>query len=435
MDSNETLRWLYSFKKFGTKLGLERISYLLDKLDNPHKHIDIIHVTGTNGKGSVCKFIGSILQKAGYNVGVYISPHLQRFSERIVVNNKEISKKDIVLLIKKIKPLVDEMINQNKTPTFFEVVTAMAFQFFKKCKVDFAVIEVGLGGRFDATNVVNPLVSVITNISLEHTEYLGEDIKSVAFEKAGIIKNNAPIVTAAKNDALKVINKIAQEKNSPIIEINKKDWKRLSHNTTYQEFLVQGILKEYKVKTTQLGEYQGENIALTINTIDQLQMQGTYITDENIIEGIFTAFNPGRMEILSENPKILLDGAHNPTAMEQLKITLEKDFQFNKLILILGILKDKDFKKMISFIAPISDVIIVTKSNNIRACEPSVLKDAINKIGYKNNVFIIDSIPDGIKYAKSKANKNDIICISGSLYTVGEARDHLVFKNKEIVKF
>lgn len=435
MDFNESLHWLYGFKKFGSKLGLERISYLLDKLNNPQNQTNIIHVTGTNGKGSVCKFIGSILQKAGYNVGVYISPHLQRFSERIVVNNKEISKKDVVLLIKKIKPLVDEMINQNITPTFFEIVTAMTFQFFRDYKVDFAVIEVGLGGRFDATNVVTPLVSVITNISLEHTEYLGEDIQSIAFEKAGIIKNNAPVITAAKNDAFKVIKKIAQEKNSPIIMVNKKDWKRVSHTTTYQEFLVQGILKEYNVKTTQLGEYQGENIALTINTIEQLQMKGTYIADENIVEGIFTAFNPGRMEIISENPKILLDGAHNPTAMEQLRITLEKDFQFDKLILVLGILKDKDYKKMISFIAPISDVIIVTKANNIRACKPSILRDAIKDLGYENNVLIVESIPDAIKYAKSKANKNNFICISGSLYTVGEARDYLVFENKEIIEF
>jgi len=435
MDSNETLRWLYSFKKFGSKLGLERISYLLDKLDNPQNQINIIHVTGTNGKGSVCKFIGSILQKAGYKVGVYISPHLQRFSERIVINSKEISNKDIILLIEKIKPIVEEMITHGKTPTFFEVVTSMAFQFFCDCKVDFAVIEVGLGGRFDATNVVNPIVSVITNISLEHTEYLGEDIQSIAFEKAGIIKDNAPVITAAKNDALKVIKKIAQEKNSPIIEVKKEDWKRISHNTTHQEFLVQGRLKEYRVRTTQLGEYQGENISITINTIEQLQMKGAYVTDENIIEGVFTAFNPGRMEIISENPIILLDGAHNPAAMEQLRISLGKDFQFNKLILIIGILKDKDFKKMLSFIAPISDIKIVTKSNNIRACEPSVLRNAFNDIGYDNNIFTVESIPDAIEYAKSKAHNNDIICISGSLFTVGEARDHLVFKNKEIVEY
>ncbi|UCD12911.1 MAG: bifunctional folylpolyglutamate synthase/dihydrofolate synthase, partial [Thermoplasmatales archaeon] len=201
MNFDEALHWLYSFKKYGSKLGLERISHLMEQLGNPQNNIKIIHISGTNGKGSVCIFTGSILQKAGYNIGVYISPHLQRFSERIVVNNEEISNEDVVSLVEKIKPIIDDMIKQKNTPTFFEVVTAMAFQFFSDCTVDFAVVEVGLGGRFDATNVINPLVSVITNISLEHTDYLGEDIKSIAFEKAGIIKQNAPVVTAAKNDA------------------------------------------------------------------------------------------------------------------------------------------------------------------------------------------------------------------------------------------
>ena len=172
MNFKESIDWLYSFKQYGSKLGLERISYLVEQLGNPQNNIKIVHVTGTNGKGSVCKFIGSILQTAGYAVGVYISPHLECFSERIVVDGKEISEEDIVVLTEKIKPVVDDMIKKNSTPTFFEIVTAMAFQLFSDSHVDFAVIEVGLGGRFDATNIITSVVSVITNISLEHTDRL-----------------------------------------------------------------------------------------------------------------------------------------------------------------------------------------------------------------------------------------------------------------------
>lgn len=435
MDFNESLRWLYSFKKLGSKLELDRISYLMDRLGNPHNNLKIIHATGTNGKGSVCKFIGSILSKAGYKVGVYISPHLQTFSERITIDDQEISKKDITLLIEKVKPFIEEMTIENRTPTFFEVVTAMAFQFFYDCKVDFAVIEVGLGGRFDATNVVNPIISIITNISLEHTNYLGKNIRSVAYEKAGIIKKNIPIVTAAKNLALEEIKKIAKEKNSPIILIKNEGWKRISYNKEYQEFSIHGELRDYIVRTTQLGMFQGENIALAIKTIEQLQMKGIYISDENIIDGIFVAFNPGRMEIISENPIILLDGAHNPVGMDMLKNTLEKDFVYEKLILILGVLKDKDFKKMISYIAPISDIIIATKSNNIRASNPRMLREAIEKSGYEKEVLTIDSISEAIEHAKLKAAKDDIICISGSLFTVGEAREYLVGIKKEILEY
>ena len=435
MNFEESLNWLYSFKQYGSKLGLERITSLVEQLGNPQNNLKIIHVAGTNGKGSVCKFIGSILQKAGYRIGIYISPHLQRFSERIVVNNKEISEKDISLLIEKIKPFVDDMIQQDKTPTFFEIVTAMAFQFFYDCHVDFAVIEVGLGGRFDATNVVNPLISVITNISLEHTHQLGGDIKSIAFEKAGIIKSKAPVVTAAKSDAKEVIEKIAKEKDAPIIFIDCKNWKRLSYNTNYQEFLIQGDFDNYNVKTSHLGKYQGENIALSVATVEQLQMKGVYLTDNDISEGVSTAFNPGRMEIVSNEPTILLDGAHNPAGMEMLRTTLEEDFEYDKLILVIGILEDKDIEKMLSAIVPISDIIIVTKSNNTRACETNIIRDKISKFDSSKEVFAHDSIEKAIIHAKSLAKKEDIICISGSLFTVGEARSFLLSKSsKKIMK-
>ena len=425
MNFKESIDWLYSFKKYGSKLGLERISYLVEKLDNPQKKLNVIHVTGTNGKGSVCKFIGSILQHAGYSVGIYISPHLERFSERIVINNEEISEENIVLLVEKIKPIVDEMIKKNNSPTFFEIITAMTFQFFYNSKVDFAVIEVGLGGRFDATNVVTPAVSVITNISKEHSQQLGEDLKSIAFEKAGIIKDNVPAITAAKNEGKEVIVTIAKEKKAPITVVDCDSWKRVSHTMSYQNFLISGRLNEYVVKTSLLGEYQGENIALAIAAIEQLQMKGLYVTDTDILVGISTTFHPGRMEIIAQEPTILFDGAHNPVGAEMLSKALQQDMKYDKLILVLGILKDKDIQKMLSSFIPIADTIIVTKSTNARACEPHILKKMIEKLGYDKEAMVENSLQNAVELAKKLANKHDMICVTGSLFTVGEARSYL----------
>jgi dihydrofolate synthase/folylpolyglutamate synthase len=426
MNYDETISWLYSFEKFGIKLGLDRIKFICKKLANPQNSYKIIHVGGTNGKGSVCRFLQSILTTSGYKTGVYTSPHIQRFSERFIIDNKEISDSDVVLLVKKIKPIVDEMIKIENTPTFFEIVTAMAFLYFKEKKIDFAVIEVGLGGRFDATNIVEPILSVITNVTLEHQDILGKNIEDIAFEKAGIIKNKIPVITASKDSALDIIKKIAVEKDAPINIINDKSWKKIKGGVDWQEFLISGSLKEYFVKTSIIGEHQGENIALTIEVIEKLQMNGVYITDEAINEGIAKTVNPGRMEIVGFEPLIILDGAHNIAGVSYLKKTLNADFVYNKLILVLGILSDKNVKGMLEIIAPIGDVIVITKSQNKRATEPIKLKELTEKLNFKNQVIVKNKVDEAVKYALSIAKKDDLICITGSLFTVGEARDYLV---------
>jgi len=282
MNYNECINWLYSFEKFGIKLGLERISHICKKLRNPQRSYKIIHIGGTNGKGSVCNFLESILVLNGYNVGVYVSPHLQRFSERFVVNHKEISEPDVVSLVEKIKPIVGEMIKNNNTPTFFEIVTAMAFQYFKDKKVDFAIVEVGLGGRYDATNIVEPMVTVITNVSKEHQKILGDKIEDIAFEKAGIIKNGVPLITAATGAALDVIKKVANEKNAQVTVVNNNFWKKVSGGVDWQEFLIKGSLKEYNVKTSVIGKHQGGNVTVSLATIETLQISGVYIKKNRI---------------------------------------------------------------------------------------------------------------------------------------------------------
>jgi dihydrofolate synthase/folylpolyglutamate synthase len=424
MNYKEAIDWLYSFEKFGIKLGLNRITYICKKLGDPQKNYKVIHVGGTNGKGSVCRFLQSILTLNGYKVGVYLSPHLQRFSERFIIDKSEISNKDVVTLIEKIKPIIEEMIKNDNTPTFFEIVTAMAFKYFKDEKVDYAIIEVGLGGRYDATNIVDPIATIITNVSLEHQNILGKTIEEIAYQKAGIIKEGVPLITAAKSKALEEINKVTDEKKSSIIVIDNSFWKKICGGVDWQEFQIKGLLKDYNVKTLLGGIFQGENIAVTIAAIETLQMNGVYITDNSIIEGTEKTINPGRMEIAGFEPLILLDGAHNIDGISFLKTTIEKDFVYKKLILVIGILSDKNILEMLNIITPIADSIIVTKSHSNRACSPAKLKEMIGK----KEVIVKDEISNAIDYAKKIAKKNDLICITGSLFTVGEARDYL-FKN------
>jgi dihydrofolate synthase/folylpolyglutamate synthase len=424
MEYNVAIKWLYSFEKFGIKLSLERIDFICKKLGNPQNKYNTIHVGGTNGKGSVCKFIGSILTSAGYTVGVYTSPHIQRFSERFVIDNNEISEVEIIFLIEKVKPIIEEMIKNNNIPTFFEITTAIAFQYFYDKKVDYAVIEVGLGGRFDATNIIKPMVSVITNVTLEHQDRLGKTVEEIAFEKAGIIKENISVITAAENTALNVIKKDAYKKNSSLTVIDKSSWEKTGGNLDCQNYTVHGKIKDYFVKTKLLGIYQGENIALSLSCIETIQMKGVYITDENIKDGIEKTTNPGRMEIIGFEPIILIDGAHNVAGMQMLKKTIKKHFVYNNIILVIGILSDKNAKEIAKIISSIADKIIVTKSSNNRAFDPIILKSFFKP----KTTIIKNTVSEAIEYTKKIVKKQDIIVITGSLFTVGEARDAFLCK-------
>jgi dihydrofolate synthase/folylpolyglutamate synthase len=420
MNYKESINWLYGFQKHGIKLGLERIEYICNKLGNPQNNYPAIHVGGSNGKGSVCQYLNSILVLNGCNVGMYTSPHLQQFSERFIVNDKEISEKEVIDLVENVKPIVEEM---KDTPTFFEVVTAMAFQYFSDKKVEYAIVEVGLGGRFDATNIVKPLVSVITNVTPEHQDRLGKNIEDIAFEKAGIIKTKVAVVTAASGKALEVIKKKMFENNNSGIFVDRDFYEKISGGIDWQEYLVHGVLKDYKLRISMPGVFQGENLAVAIATVEALQRNGVFITDESIVEGVEKTKYSGRMEIIGYEPILLLDGAHNIAGMQSLKVSLEKDFVFNKLILIIGILSDKNIDEMLKAIVPIADTIIVTKSSNDRACDPVVLKNKVLEIDSKKEVLVKEQLKDAIDFAKSVAKKDDLVVITGSLFTVGDARN------------
>ena len=415
-DLNELIKEIYSYKRYGIRLGLDRIKYIVKKLGNPQDNYKVIHVGGTNGKGSVCRFIESVLRKAGYKVGLYTSPHLLDFRERFLVNGEMISKDELCHVLKKVLSIAEYM---DDKPTFFEISTACAFEYFSEREVDFGIVEVGLGGRHDATNVVNPEITVITNVERDHTDILGNDIRKIALEKAGIIKRGVPLITGCDGRTLDILRAEARRKGAEIMGMGK--WNRIARYPGWQVFEVEGLLSNYVLKTRMMGRFQGFNLSLSVMTIDKLQMIGTYIPDNSLERGIEDAFYPGRMHVISEDPFILLDGAHNLSAIRSLKESLIEDFDYEKLIVVIGILRDKEYRRMMEEISSISDIVIVTKPDNERACDPEELYRYID--GEKR---IAKSVPDAIDMAVDIADKKDMICVTGSLYTVSEGMRYIL---------
>lgn len=396
MDYRKILNYLYSLESPEIKLGLGRVYQLLDKLGNPEKKIRCIHVAGTNGKGSVCAMLHSILAESGYKVGMYTSPHLKKFNERIRINDKLITDKEIVEYFLKIKPFITSQ-------SFFEITTAMAFLYFHDKHADFIVLETGLGGRLDATNVVTPLVSVITNIGLEHTDLLGSTIEKIAFEKAGIIKKNVPVVAGAKGMALEVIKKIAKERNAPLFQTKK--YPRIKFKYLRGEF-----------------QQQNKDIALTtINTL--INPHSIKINKNKITDGLKKTEWPARMQLISKNT--LIDAAHNPGGFKMLANELrliKKNKKINNFIFVVGIQNDKDIQSMLNAINPLISTIIFTKSGNSKAAEPKELLNILNKINKNKNINkkIINRPKRALNYARKISGKNDLVVVTGSIYMVGE---------------
>lgn len=402
MDYETALNYLLNREKFGMKLGLKNIKNLLNKLDNPQEKFKTIHVTGTNGKGSTCSFIFEVLKNQGYKVGLYTSPHLVNFRERIRINNDLISKDDIIKYVEIISPLVEN-------ETYFEVITALAFLYFKDKKIDFGVIEVGLGGRLDATNVIKPEVSVITKISLEHTLHLGNNIKKIAFEKSGIIKSNVPVVTGSSGETLGVIRRISRKKNSKLYVVNKN----------YNNYV-----------TSLNGKYQKLNASIALKTLKILQKKGIVISEKSIIDGFFNANWPGRMQFIDDN--FLVDCAHNPDGVIALCDSLDDlriKNKIDEIILITGIMKDKDIEMMCKYFEKSVDEFIITKPKIQRSSDTIEIKKFITKKNIEIDE-VSEAVIYGIKRRKELINlgKNILLVIAGSIFLVGEAFEYLQIK-------
>lgn len=400
MQYESVIKKLYSIeRKKGTRLGLKNIRLILKKIGNPHQNLKVIHVAGTNGKGSVCAITSSILQNAGYKVGMYTSPHLKDFRERFRINNKQISEKDVVKYYQKVKKHVT-------TQTFFEVITAMAFLYFKDKRVDYLVLEVGLGGRLDATNVITALISIITNIGIEHTDFLGKSIQQIAREKAGIIKPRVPIITGAKKTALQTIRKNAKQKKSPLY-LNKKFKK------TNGRFNI----NSYKnLKLNLKGNFQLTNASIAVTALEILQKyHNIKIKKTHIKQGLNSVKWAGRFEFINHN--ILVDCAHNPAALKVLIEEVKELNDYKKIITIIGILNDKNIKKMVKLIEQFTDKVILVQPKTARAEKPIKILKCFKD---KSNVNIIRDTKKALQYAKINSSKKDLILVTGSCYVVGE---------------
>jgi dihydrofolate synthase/folylpolyglutamate synthase len=404
---------------FGIKLGLERIEHLLSSLGNPEKGFRSILVGGTNGKGSTCVMLGSILKEAGYKVGVFTKPHLWDFTERISVNGKRISEKDFVSFVEKIKPFADKTGKEIENPTFFEFVTSLAFEYFREKKIDFAVLEVGLGGRLDATNVVNPEVSIITNVSLEHTDILGKTIGKITKEKAGIIKGEGILVTGSENPkVLKTLKRICKERGAKFLKgMELKNAKSFSNGNSFE-------FERTRIFVPLAGRYQLSNIGCALAAINSLNKK---IPVRAMKKGLEKVKWPGRFEIVNEKPLVLLDGAKDPESLSKVVESLDM-LDYERLYTVLGVSKDKSIPEMVEEISKRTDFFILTKHKVMnRGADLEILRKEVEK--QEKPFLIFDDVKNAVKKAEGLANKNDLILVTGSLFTVAEARE-LWFENK-----
>ncbi len=427
LSYEEALKLVEEKSKFGMNLGLLRIEELLKRLGNPHQDAKVryIHVAGTNGKGSTASFIQQILISAGHRVGFFSSPHLHSYCERIRVNNANIPEAHWVKLVETIMPHVDAMVEDGfEAPTEFEINTAMAFLYFSRQKVNWAVMEVGLGGRMDSTNVILPQVSIITNIAMDHTNYLGDTITKIAAEKAGIIKKGVPVITGCQDQtALAVIKAKAAELDSPIWVYGEDFDATLNYadeNSQVFDCRVKG--KTYNgLSTILLGRYQIDNAALAVACASLLKIKTGAIQD-----GIWHAYWPGRMEILSRRPLIVLDGAHNGHGMAALAESLESYWSKRKIVAMFGMLADKDRENAMSVILPSVARAVVTKVNSPRAGNWLYLAEICQRHGVVAET--VEKVEDAVVRTLEIAEEvqADMILITGSLYMLGDARAYLI---------
>lgn len=414
---NQVLKDLYLLQKVGIKFGLNRTEELLNRLGNPHIGLRYIHVGGTNGKGSVVAMLSSILKAHNYRVGSYISPHLLRFTERFRINWEEIPREKVIELYERVKSvLVPE-----SYPTFFEFVTAMAFLYFREENIDWGVIEVGMGGRLDCTNVITPSVSIITNVGFDHQEFLGSSLVSIAREKAGIIKKEIPIITGAKQPIVQSVIKTTAYRLKAPLKILGRDF--VVRKGSSQTFHYQGMNRGFRdLPLPLIGEHQRENAALALAALEILEERGLLeLREDSVREGLRATSWPGRAEIISRNPTVILDGAHNPHGAESLKNILKTNFNYEKLYLVIGIMGDKDVRGILRRLLPQAEAVVFTKPRYSRAADPESLRKMARS--YISRCYVIPDVAQAIDYVMSEAGPNDLICITGSLYFIGEVKE------------
>ena len=424
MNYTETLAYLDGLGKFGIHLGMERIEALLKELGNPEQKVRTIHVTGTNGKGSVTSMITNILLVSGLKVGKFTSPHLVRYNERIEVDGKEISDEDFALVVTAVRRAVENvMVKGTDQPTQFEVLTAAAFLHFALQKLDYAVIEVGLGGLWDSTNVITPVVSVITNVSLDHTDRCGKTVEEIAMQKAGIIKDGIPVVTAAEGEALGPIQAMSLFKQAPLYIYGKAfTAQEVSSSMDGQTFTLSAgdYHSNYDVKLP--GAHQILNTAVAVVAAKLASKQDSRINEMALHQGVAFTKWPGRLERISQKPDVILDGAHNPAGAAVLRAALDKYYSGKKICFIFGMMGDKDISQVITTLFRKEDTVYTVRADEgARAAEPEALAEQIGP-----QAKVMHDLTTAYKTALAEVGEDGLVCVCGSLYLVGTFKKMLL---------
>lgn len=440
-DALKRLASLADFERSSNMPGhaeyhLERAGLLLGYLGNPHLCLPTIHVAGTKGKGSTAAMIASILCSEGYRTGLYTSPHLHSVLERVRVGGRQITHKEFSSLVSLVWPSVERVAKEsNYGPcTFFEVITAMAFLHFMRIKVDLQVVEVGLGGRLDATNVVRPEVSVVTSISLDHTATLGDTLALIAAEKAGIIKNSVPVVVAPQPDeAMKVFVRIAAEREAPIVEVERKmSVSRVETNMKGQSFLVSGLRGNYQANVPLLGAHQLENACTAIAATETLADNGTPVSKLSIQNGLERVCWPGRLQVLpSASPRVVVDGAHNPYSVKRLAEEIRRNFQFKEIVIVFGANAGHNVQDMLSELLVLNPLMCVVKSRHPRSAPVNEVSGAAKELGVRV-FFESNNVGEGTRKAVARCGKRGLVLGTGSLYVVAEVTEEIMDMKPEI---
>lgn len=424
MNYQEALAYINDKDKYGSRLGLDSVGRLLYHLGEPHRDMKYIHIGGTNGKGSISAYIAKCLETAGYRTGLYTSPYLERFTERIQINGVDIPEETLGRLTDEVRAAADRMVSEGmEHPTTFEIVTALGFLYFKEAGVDYIVLEVGLGGRFDSTNIIEKsLASVIATIDYDHMDVLGTTLAEIAYQKAGIIKKDGLVVAYPQRDeSREVIKRVSAEMGSDYVEVDPDDIEVIMENDEgsvfdlhYRDFF------HKRIKISMLGDYQVYNASTAAVCLLELRERGLVkFTDEQLYEGLRETKWKGRLEILSREPIFLIDGAHNLQGIENLAKAVGL-FKYERLILSVGVLKDKDYTHMIEKLIPLASEVVVTEVSMPRKLKADLLAEEIRK--YTDRVYVEPSIDKAVRKAIELAGPGDMVLFGGSLYLIGEVR-------------
>ncbi len=436
MTYPEALKYLESLVNFEksdgynyrTSFKLERMKRLAALLGDPQRSVRSIHIAGSKGKGSTASYVHSMLLSAGFKTGLYTSPHLVSFRERIRIGAELISEEDLARILDRIKSVIESSMKE-MTPTFFEVCTSLAFIYFKEKKADIVVYEVGLGGRLDATNLLEPLVSAITPLSYEHADKLGDTLTDIAREKCGIVKSGSICVSAPQEEeALNVIEETCRERRVRLILVGREiNFKELESVEYSNRFDVSGPSADYKgVETSLLGPHQAINASTAIGIIEALKLKGVVVPERAVRNGIRDTRWPGRLEVIERRPFVVLDGAHNKASARILIESIKKIFRYRRLILLLGVSKDKDIRGILEELLPWSDTVILTRSKvTSRALDPVKMEeDILNMDHGVKDVILTSNTEEALSSALSMASPEDLVLITGSLFVVGEVKEH-----------